>query len=71
MLDALRAQGAAIDGEAFPLMLGAGGLAGGEVTVDASVSSQFLSGLLMAAPFARADTQACASTRSSASRTWT
>ncbi len=57
MLDALRAQGAAITGEAFPLMLGAGGLAGGDVHVDASVSSQFLSGLLMAAPFARADTR--------------
>ena len=37
-------------------MLGAG-LAGGEVHVDASVSSQFLSGLLMAAPFARTDTR--------------
>ena len=57
VLDALRAQGAVITGDAFPLMLGADGLAGGEVEVDASVSSQFLSGLLMAAPFARADTR--------------
>src|SRR6201999_2965625 len=32
----------------------ADGLAGGAIDVDASVSSQFLSGLLMAAPFARA-----------------
>ncbi len=59
MLAALRAQGAAIDGEAFPLVIGASGLSGGEVQVDASVSSQFLSGLLMAAPFARANTRLC------------
>ncbi|MDE3130009.1 MAG: 3-phosphoshikimate 1-carboxyvinyltransferase [Acidobacteriota bacterium] len=57
VLNALRAQGAAIDGEAFPLVIGASGLSGGEVEVDASLSSQFLSGLLMAAPFARADTR--------------
>jgi 3-phosphoshikimate 1-carboxyvinyltransferase len=57
VLAALRAQGAAIDGDAFPLVIGACGLSGGEVQVDASLSSQFLSGLLMAAPFARADTR--------------
>ncbi len=57
VLAALRAQGAAIDGDAFPLVIGASGLSGGEVQVDASVSSQFLSGLLMAAPFARANTR--------------
>lgn len=57
VLAALRAQGAAIDGDSFPLVIGASGLAGGEVQVDASVSSQFLSGLLMAAPFARRDTR--------------
>jgi 3-phosphoshikimate 1-carboxyvinyltransferase len=56
VLEALRAQGTSIDGEAFPLVLGACGLSGGEVEVDGSISSQFLSGLLMAAPFARADT---------------
>ncbi len=55
VLDALRAQGAGIVGQAFPLVIDATGLAGGEVGVDASVSSQFLSGLLMAAPFARSD----------------
>lgn len=55
VLAALRAQGTEIDGDAFPLTLHASGLAGGDVDVDASVSSQFLSGLLMAAPFARAD----------------
>jgi 3-phosphoshikimate 1-carboxyvinyltransferase len=57
VLAALRAQGAAIDGDAFPLVIGASGLSGGDVEVDASVSSQFLSGLLMAAPYARADTR--------------
>lgn len=57
MIAALRAQGAAIDGDAFPLVIGASGLAGGDISVDASVSSQFLSGLLMAAPFSRADTR--------------
>jgi 3-phosphoshikimate 1-carboxyvinyltransferase len=62
VLVALRAQGAAIDGDAFPLVIGASGLSGGEVQVDSSVSSQFLSGLLMAAPFARADTRLCFNT---------
>ena len=57
VLDALAAQGSVIDGPAFPLTVTADGLAGGEVEVDASVSSQFLSGLLMAAPFARTDTR--------------
>jgi 3-phosphoshikimate 1-carboxyvinyltransferase len=57
VLDALAAQGATIEGAGFPLTLTADGLSGGEVDVDASVSSQFLSGLLMAAPFARADTR--------------
>ncbi|MGH2842400.1 MAG: 3-phosphoshikimate 1-carboxyvinyltransferase, partial [Solirubrobacteraceae bacterium] len=57
VLDALRAQGAVIEGEAFPLVIDAAGLAGGEIEVDGSLSSQFLSGLLMAAPLARADTR--------------
>jgi 3-phosphoshikimate 1-carboxyvinyltransferase len=52
VLAALRAQGATIDGDALPLTVTASGLAGGDVDVDASVSSQFLSGLLMAAPLA-------------------
>jgi 3-phosphoshikimate 1-carboxyvinyltransferase len=54
VLAALRAQGAEIEGEALPLTVTADGLAGGAIDVDASISSQFLSGLLMAAPFARA-----------------
>jgi 3-phosphoshikimate 1-carboxyvinyltransferase len=56
VLAALRAQGAVIDGESLPLTVTAAGLAGGTVDVDTSISSQFLSGLLMAAPFARAPT---------------
>ena len=57
VLAALRAQGAVITGESFPLVIDASGLDGGELAVDASVSSQFLSGLLMAAPHARRDTR--------------
>lgn len=48
VLDALRALGARIDGEGLPFTLhGTGGLAGGEVVIDASASSQFVSGLLL------------------------
>ena len=56
VLSSLRAQGAAIDGDSFPLAIDAAGLRGGLVEVDTSVSSQFLSGLLMAAPLAREPT---------------
>lgn len=56
LLAALRAQGAEIAGDSLPLALRAAGLAGGKVDVDASVSSQFLSGLALAAPLARSDT---------------
>lgn len=54
VLDALRAQGARVSGERFPLEVHAAGLSGGVLEVDASVSSQFLSGLMLAAPLARA-----------------
>jgi 3-phosphoshikimate 1-carboxyvinyltransferase len=48
VLDALRALGARIHGDALPFVLhGAGGLPGGDVVVDASASSQFVSGLLL------------------------
>ncbi len=48
ILNALRALGADIDGEALPFTLhGKGGLPGGQVTIDASASSQFVSGLLL------------------------
>ena len=55
VLDALRALGARIDGDALPfLMQGTGSLTGGDVVIDASASSQFVSGLLLSA--ARYDT---------------
>ena len=49
VLDALRALGATIDGDTLPFTLhGKGSLPGGAVTIDASASSQFVSGLLLA-----------------------
>lgn len=57
LVDALRAQGARVEGDALPLTVFGAGLAGGDVSVDASISSQFLSGLLIAAPLARAPTR--------------
>jgi 3-phosphoshikimate 1-carboxyvinyltransferase len=56
VLAALKDQGSEIEGDAFPLTVTAHGLAGGTIEVDASVSSQFLSGLAMAAPLARSPT---------------
>ncbi|MBB5155182.1 3-phosphoshikimate 1-carboxyvinyltransferase [Saccharopolyspora phatthalungensis] len=51
VLDALRELGADIDGNALPFDVhGTGKLAGGAVTIDASASSQFVSGLLLSAP---------------------
>ncbi|MER7081231.1 3-phosphoshikimate 1-carboxyvinyltransferase [Saccharopolyspora kobensis] len=51
VLDALRALGADVDGDALPFQIrGAGKLPGGSVTIDASASSQFVSGLLLSAP---------------------
>jgi 3-phosphoshikimate 1-carboxyvinyltransferase len=51
VLDALRSLGATIDGpggDRLPFVLhGAGGLVGGDVVIDASASSQFVSGLLL------------------------
>jgi 3-phosphoshikimate 1-carboxyvinyltransferase len=50
MLGALGALGCRVEGEALPFVLhGAGRLAGGEVRIDASGSSQFVSGLLLSA----------------------
>ncbi|GAA2215864.1 3-phosphoshikimate 1-carboxyvinyltransferase [Nonomuraea monospora] len=48
ILDALRSLGARIDNDALPFTI-SGPLSGGEVTLDASGSSQFVSGLLLAA----------------------
>ncbi len=48
VLDALRALGARIEGGGLPFTLhGTGELTGGEVVIDASASSQFVSGLLL------------------------
>ncbi|HYS36359.1 MAG TPA: 3-phosphoshikimate 1-carboxyvinyltransferase [Pseudonocardiaceae bacterium] len=48
VLNALRALGAEITGDALPFELhGTGGIDGGGVTIDASASSQFVSGLLL------------------------
>jgi 3-phosphoshikimate 1-carboxyvinyltransferase len=50
ILDALRGLGASVDGDRLPFTVYADGtLTGGEVTIDASASSQFVSGLLLAA----------------------
>jgi 3-phosphoshikimate 1-carboxyvinyltransferase len=58
LVDAMRQLGAAVayageDGK-FPLTIKGGGLLGGEARFSASKSSQFISGLLMAAPYAEA-----------------
>lgn len=48
VLDALRGLGARIDGNSLPFtVFGAGSLPGGTVEIDASASSQFVSGLLL------------------------
>jgi 3-phosphoshikimate 1-carboxyvinyltransferase len=48
VLNALRALGVRVDGDALPFTLhGSGGVPGGAVTIDASDSSQFVSGLLL------------------------
>lgn len=50
VLDALRALGARIDGDSLPFTVnGSGALRGGVVRIDASASSQFVSGLLLSA----------------------
>jgi 3-phosphoshikimate 1-carboxyvinyltransferase len=50
VLDALRTLGARVDGDRLPFTLhGTGTLPGGEVVIDASASSQFVSGLLLSA----------------------
>ncbi|CRG48900.1 3-phosphoshikimate 1-carboxyvinyltransferase [Yersinia wautersii] len=59
LVDALRQGGAQIDyleQENYPPLRLRGGFRGGELTVDGSVSSQFLTALLMTAPLAEQDT---------------
>lgn len=51
VLDALRALGVRVDGDRLPFTIHAtGGVPGGTVRIDASASSQFVSGLLLSAP---------------------
>ncbi|MCU0296706.1 MAG: 3-phosphoshikimate 1-carboxyvinyltransferase [Candidatus Nanopelagicales bacterium] len=58
MLGALRDLGADITGDRLPFTVhGAGFLRGGVVSLDASASSQFISGLLLSAPAMRAGLQ--------------
>jgi 3-phosphoshikimate 1-carboxyvinyltransferase len=58
LVDAMRGLGAHVDyakeDGRFPIMVGGGGLAGGRAVVRGGGSSQFVSGLLMAAPYAGA-----------------
>lgn len=50
LLDALRTLGVQIDGDGLPFSVrGRGSVAGGTVRIDASASSQFVSGLLLCA----------------------
>lgn len=50
LLDALRGLGIAIDGDTLPFTIhGTGSVVGGTVEIDASASSQFVSGLLLSA----------------------
>jgi 3-phosphoshikimate 1-carboxyvinyltransferase len=47
-VDSLRALGVSVEGEGLPFsILGTGKVAGGEIEIDASASSQFVSGLLL------------------------
>jgi len=59
LVDALRAAGADIsylENEGYPpIQIVANGLNGGEVSIDGTISSQFLTALLMAAPMAKND----------------
>ncbi|MBN2582020.1 MAG: 3-phosphoshikimate 1-carboxyvinyltransferase [Planctomycetes bacterium] len=61
LLVALRALGASAVSETGnkcpPVIVQAGGLGGGQVTVSGRISSQYLSGLLLAAPYAARDVE--------------
>ena len=63
LIDALRQLGADVVSESNngcpPVIVHARGLHGGTAHVRASISSQFLSGLLMAAPYAQHDVELC------------
>ncbi|WP_395405527.1 3-phosphoshikimate 1-carboxyvinyltransferase (plasmid) [Arthrobacter sp. UC242_113] len=53
LVDGIRHLGARVSSEQLPLTIEASGLAGGEYEIEAHQSSQFASGLIMAAPYAR------------------
>ncbi len=54
LVEALRTLGARIEGDRLPLSVAGGSLPGGAVSLSGRVSSQFISGVLMAAPLAQA-----------------
>jgi len=58
LIQGLRSLGASLStvdpGKSFPLRISGGGLRGGDVTVSGKISSQFLSGILIASPLANA-----------------
>ncbi|MEZ5340357.1 MAG: 3-phosphoshikimate 1-carboxyvinyltransferase [Acidimicrobiales bacterium] len=53
LIDALSQHGASIEGTTMPLTVQGSGLQGGEIAIPGSVSSQFLSALLLSAPYAK------------------
>jgi len=61
LVDTMKQMGCSIDYltvDGFPpVRIHANGLTGGEVSIDGSISSQFLTAVLMAAPLAKADTK--------------
>jgi pentafunctional AROM polypeptide len=61
LVDALRANGVGVEykegGGCLPLAVAPGGLAGGRLELAASVSSQYVSAVLLCAPYARAPVQ--------------
>ncbi|WP_367673825.1 3-phosphoshikimate 1-carboxyvinyltransferase [Buchnera aphidicola] len=62
LVDALRQGGACIkycENDGYPPINIEGGFLGGKLIIDGSISSQFLSSLLMAVPFAPLDTEIC------------
>ncbi len=56
LTQALAAVGVRTEGDTLPITVIAGGWSGGSVRVDGSISSQFLSGLLLSAPCAASTT---------------
>ena len=57
LLDVLGEMGTEIDSPAFPIKLSSHGLKGGNITMPSSVSSQFVSALMLCAPMYKEDLQ--------------